>query len=368
MKKFFLLFLLGAGSVLYGTPALEHTLLSGQKTVVLRNKYLKASVVPGTMGTIAKLYWFPGQSEVFNDYKYTCTSINELLPEQKSVTFWGNRTLIWNGTVLFYQPLAKFETKTENNAVQLKMSGRFIGGMPVEMTRIITLEKDSAVIKISVTISNFSKQNQEIRLWEHLVPSPEGSIPDVSLIAGAGVRRLGRYQDTEKHTPGLLTDTFKDGNLNRFIVPGSNWIAATGGKTPLSIFLRTNEKNLAGDGFFYTQKDAVAKLHTVEILLNRITLAPGESRTVQLEMGILCGLKTLRRLTENYGFDFKCRGNTLEWHAAALRPLPAKKILLKAGTRKIEIAVPALVPGKSVSGKITDIPADVCNTLEFMEK
>ena len=355
-------------SALAAAPETSRTELSGQKAVILENNYLKLTAVPGTMGAIAKLRYLPNKSELFNDYKYTCNVINELLPEQKSVSFWGNRTLIWNGTVLFYQPLSKFETVSDKNAVSLTMSGKFIGGFPVEMTRKITLEKDSAVIKIAVTLRNFGKKAEEIRLWEHLVPSPEKSVPDVSLIAGNGVRRLGRYQDTEKHTPGLITDTFKDGNLNRFIVPGSDWIAATGGKTPLTVFLRTDAKNLAVDGFFYTQKDAVNKLHTVEILLKRITLAPGKSQTFELEMGVLSHLKTLRHMTKNYGFDFEHKGNTLIWHASALRNMPAKKIVFKIGIVKKEFTVPALVPGKSVSGKITGIPAFGSNLPEFTEK
>ena len=367
MKSYLLLFL-AACSSLFAAPSLENTQLSGQKALVLSNKYLKATAVPGTMGAIAKLRWLPGNSEIFEEYQYTCTSINELLPEQKSVSVWGNRTLIWNGTVLFYQPLANVTAQADKNAVQLKMSGKFIGGLPVEMTRVITLEKDTALLKIAVTISNFGKQAQEIRLWEHLVPNPEGCVPDVSLIAGPGIRRIGRYQDTEKHEHAFLTDTFKDGNPNRYIVPGSGWIAATGGKTPLTIVLRTDEKNLADDGVFYTHKNAVHKLHTVEILLKRITIAPGKSQTVNLEMGILSHLKTLRYMTKNYGFDFEHKGNTLVWHASALRNMPAKKIVFKIGSVKKEFTVPALTPGKSVSGKLSGIPAFGRNLPEFTEK
>ena len=369
MKK--IISLLSAAAVfsaLAAAPKASQTVLSGQKAVILENNVLKLTAVPGTMGAIAKLRYLPGNSELFNDYKYTCTVINELLPEQKTVTFWGNRTLIWNGTVLFYQPLSNFKTVSDKNAVQLDMSGKFIGGFPIEMTRKVTLEKDSAVIKIAVTISNFGKKEEEIRLWEHLVPNPENSLPDVSLISGKGVRRLGRYQDTEKSDGGLIVDTFKDANLNRFIVPGGNWIAATGGKTPLTVFLRTDAKNLDKDGFFYTQKNAVSKLHTVEVLLKRLYLAPGKSSTVELEMGVLSHLKTLRYMTQNYGFDFEHKGNTLLWHASALRNMPAKKIVFKLGKVQKEFTVPALVPGKSVSGKLEGSPAFGSNSPEFTEK
>ena len=369
MKKFTsLLGIFAILSALSGTPAASQMKLSGQTAVILENKILKLTAVPGTMGAIAKLLWLPGNSELFNDYKFTCTSINELLPDQKTVTFWGNRTLIWNGTVLFYQPLAQFKTFADNDAVSLAMSGKFIGGFPIEMTRKVTLCKNSAIIKIALTVKNFGKQKEEIRLWEHLVPNPEGSLPDVSLIAGKGVRRLGRYQDTEKSDGGLIIDTFKDANLNRFIVPGGNWMAATGGKTPLTVFLRTDAKNLAEDGFFYTQKNAVSKLHTVELLFKRLFIAPGKSQTVELEMGVLSGLKTLRRLTENYGFDFSVDKGTLFWKAAALNSLKARKLLVKAGNWQKEFTVPALVPGKNVSGKITGVPACSENQLEFIEK
>ena len=359
---------LAACSHLSVQPAASKTTLSGQEAVVLENRYLKLTAVPGTMGAIANLCWLPGKSEFFCDYKYSCTSINELLPEQKSVTVWGNRTLVWNGTVLFYQPLSNFAVNTAENAVSLRMSGKFIGGLPIEMTRKVTLKKDSALIKVSAMISNFGRKEEEIRLWEHLVPNQEGSTPDVSFICGEGVRRLGRYQDTEKHTKGLILDTFKDGNHNRYFVPGADWIAATGGKTPLTIFLRTDAKNLEKDGFFYTHKNAVAKLHTVEILLKRFYIAPGKSKTVELEMGVLSGLKTLRRLTENYGFDFSVAKGTLHWNAAAIKPLKAKKMLVKAGHWQKEFTVPALVPGKNASGKITGVPACSENQLEFIEK
>ena len=359
---------LAACSFLPVNPVAGKTQLSGQEAVTLENRYLKLTAVPGTMGAISSLCWLPGKSEFFKDYKYSCTSINELLPEQKTVTVWGNRTLVWNGTVLFYQPMAKFAVNTAEEAVSLQMSGKFIGGLPIEISRKVTLEKDSALVKIAVTVTNFGKTEQDVRLWEHLVPNQEGSIPDVSLICGDGVRRLGRYQDTEKHSKGLIVDTFKDGNLNRYFVPGADWVAATGGKTPLTVFLRTDEKNLAQDGFFYTQKDAVAKIHTVEILLKSLKIAPGKSQTVEVEMGVLSHLKTLRRLTKNYGFDFSLENGTLVWHASALKPQNSRKMLVKAGSWQMEFSLPALEPGKSVSGKLTGVPAVNSNDVEFVEK
>ena len=349
-------------------PRTGKTTLSGQDAVILENQYLKLSAVPGTMGAIANLCWRPGKSELFGEYQYTCTSINELLPEQKTVSVRGNRTLVWNGTVLFYQPLSKFAVTSDKETVSLQMSGKFIGGLPIEMTRKITLDKNSAVIRITVTVKNFGKKEEEIRLWEHLVPNQEDCTPDVSFICGEGVRRLGRYQDTEKHTRSLIIDTFKDGNHNRYLVPGSDWIAATGGKTPLTVFLRTDAKNLEDDGFFYTHKNAVAKLHTVEILLKRFYIAPGKSKTVEFEMGVLSHLKTLRAMTENYGFDFEHKGNTLTWHAAALRNMPEKKLVFKVGKVQKEFTIPALKPGKTASGKITGIPAFGKTLPEFAEK
>ena len=356
MKHFFLLLLAAAIGGVQAAPEVTCTMLSGQKVVELKNTYLQLTAVPGTMGAVVRLKWLPGNSELFNSYKYTCISINELLPEQKSVTVWGNRTLIWNGTVLFYQPLAKFTAKSGKQAVILQMSGKYIGGLPVEMTRTLTLEEETSLLKISVTVTNFGPKALPIRLWEHLVPNPERSIPHVSMISGSGVRRLGRYQDTERHKGGLLIDTFKDGNLNRYIVPGSNWIAATGGKTPLTVFLRTDEKNLEKDGFFYTQKDAVAKLHTVELLLKEVSLSPGQSRRFEFEMGVLSKLQTLRRLTDSHGFDFQRSGKDLTWQAGVFRKTPARKFLLKNGQWQKEFTVPALFPGKCASGRISGVP------------
>ena len=191
----FMVLCLTACSHLSVQPKTGRTTLSGQEAVVLENQYLKLTAVPGTMGAIANLCWLPGKSEFFCDDKYSCTSINELLPEQKTVTVWGNRTLVWNGTVLFYQPLAKFAVNTSENAVSLQMSGKFIGGLPIEMTRKLTLERDSALIRISATISNFGKKQEEIRLWEHLVPNQEGSTPDVSLICGEAEIYTGRRHE-----------------------------------------------------------------------------------------------------------------------------------------------------------------------------
>ena len=73
-------------------------------------------------------------------------------------------------------------------------------------------------------------------------------------------------------------------------------------------------------------------------------------------------------MTKNYGFDFEHKGNTLVWHASALRNMPAKKIVFKIGSVKKEFTVPALSPGKSVSGKITGIPAFGRNLPEFTEQ
>jgi len=356
MKKVCLLFLLCfAAGLSAAPPSVAETILSGQRALVLGNGYVKATLVPGTMGALAGLYWIPGKAELFNPYSYTRTTINELLPDQQSVTFWGNRTLFWNGTVLFYQPLNDVRTKIGDSSASVAMTGRFIGGFPVAMTRRVTLEEDAALLKIEVAVSNFGKAPQEIRLWEHLVPSPGGAVPDVSLICGPGVRRLGRYQDTEKHRGGFLLDTFKDGNLNRFIVPGSDWIAATGGNT--TVFLRTAAENLAEDGFFYTQKDAASKLHTVEMLLRRFTLKPGKSRTFELELGVLSGLAVLRRLSGSHGFDFSRDGNELTWHASTVRVSPAAKCVVSAGDWRHDFVIPALAPGQCVSGKISNAPA-----------
>ena len=328
---------------LLSAPAAVQTKLTDIPAVELKNKFLRAVVVPETMGAVAQLRWLPGV-------------INELLPEQKAVTVWGNRSLIWNGTVLFYQPLNNYTFQADKKQTVLQMTGRYIGGLPISMTRTLTLEENTGLIKITVTIENFGKAAQEIRLWEHLVPNPEGSTPDVSFITGPGVRRLGRYQDTEKHAQGLLTDTFKDGNANRYLVPGDNWIAATGGQTPLTVLLRTDAKNLAEDGFFYTHKSAVAQLHTVEVLLKRVQVKPKEKFTVQLELGVLSGLKTLRRLTKDHGFDFQRSGRELSWQAAVLKTVPARKFLISAGKWQKEFTVPALAPGKNASGKISGVP------------
>lgn len=356
MRKLFTVLCLFAAAVLAAAPpSVSETILSGQRALVLGNEYMKATFVPGTMGALAGLYWIPGRAELFNPYGYTRTTVNELLPDRQTVTFWGNRTLFWNGTVLFYQPLNDVRTKTGDSSVSVAMTGRFIGGFPVSMTRRVTLEKDSALLNIEVTVSNFGKAPQEIRLWEHLVPSPEGTVPDVSMIAGPGVRRLGRYQDTEKHEAGFLLDTFKDGNLNRFIVPGSDWIAATGGKT--TVFLRTKAENLAEDGFFYTQKDAAAGLHTVEMLLRRFTIKPGESRSFELELGVLKGLAVLRRLSGSHGFDFSRSGNELAWRASSVRVTSAVKCTVSAGDWRHGFVIPALAPGQCVSGKISGAPA-----------
>ena len=360
MRKIFLflcLHLCAAGVLSAASLSVTETTLSGQRTLVLGNEYVRAAVVPGTMGATVGLYWIPGKAELFNPYRYTRTTVNELLPDRQTVTFWGSRTLFWNGTVLFYQPLNDVRTKADDSSVSVSMTGRFIGGFPVAMTRRVTLACDSALLAIGVTVANFGKAPQEIRLWEHLVPSPEGAIPDVSMIAGPGVRRLGRYQDTEKHEGGFLLDTFEDGNLNRFIVPGSDWIAASGGRMPVTVFLRTNAENLAEDGFFYTQKDAAAKLHTVEMLLRRFTLKPGESRTVELELGILSGLAVLRRLSGSHGFDFRRTGNELTWRAASVRVSPAAKCTVSAGDWRCEFVIPALKPGRCASGKISGVPA-----------
>ena len=356
-RAFFAALLCAAAQALTAAPEAKETTLSGQKAVVLSNACLRATVVPGTMGTLAGLRWLPGKCELFGPYKYTRETINELLPDKQTVTVRGNRTLFWNGTVLFYQPLGKYEIRREKNAVSLAMTGRFIGGFPVLLTRVLTLKEGSSSIGIAVTVSNFGKEPQEIRLWEHLVADPAGEVPDVSLIAGPGVRRLGRYQDTEKHKGGtLVTDTFRDGNLSRFIVPGADWIAATGGKSLLTVFLRAKAEDLAEDGFFYTWKDAASKMHTAEILLRRISLQPGESRTFELELGVLSGLAVLRRLEGDHGFDFKRSGGTLTWRAAVLQPVPAKKCLVSAGKWQKEFPLPALRPGECAGGKITGVP------------
>jgi len=356
-RAFFAALLCAAAQVLTAAPEAKETTLSGQKAVVLSNACLRATVVPGTMGALAGLRWLPGESELFGPYQYTRETINELLPDKQTVTVRGNRTLFWNGTVLFHQPLGKCEIRRAKDAVSVAMTGRFIGGFPVVLTRVLTLKEGASAIGIAVTVSNFGKEPQEIRLWEHLVADPEGSVPDVSLIAGPGVRRLGRYQDTEKHKGGnLVVDTFRDGNLSRHIVPGADWIAATGGKSRLTVFLRAKKEDLAEDGFFYTWKSETAKMHTAEILLRRITLEPGGSRTFELALGVLSGLAVLRRLQGDHGFDFKRSGGTLTWRVSVLRPVPARKCLVSAGTWQKEFTLPALRPGECAGGRITGAP------------
>ena len=140
-------------------------------------------------------------------------------------------------------------------------------------------------------------------------------------------------------------------------MPGADWIAATGGKSLLTVLLRAKKEDLAEDGFFYTWKDAAAKMHTAEILLRRFTLKPGESRTVELELGVLSGLAVLRRLDGGHGFDFSRTGNELTWRAASMRVSPAVKCTVSAGKWRQEFTIPALTPGRCASGKISGVPA-----------
>jgi len=370
MKKLFFAALCAA--VLTGcasAPAVctmsEGEIAPGVPEYTLNNGMIEIKVLAGVSGIVDHFCYLPEQRNLFEKMVYQVKT-HDLLPSEVHAKVTGGRELIWGIRNFVNVPMEVKSVSATPEKAAITMSSRFFQGENIEAEKTVVIESGSLAVDITVSFTNRDRKPRPTSLWKHLTAQFTPNAKDIILVpAKSGVARVGNRAVMEVEENVIYHD-YDSAHQSTFIAPFAPWIGrcSSDGINRGTLVMYAGE--MMGDGaFHFTWKAPVKPLHTAEMILPPLELAPGKTHKYTIRYCYFPHLSAVRAVDGDYGINLV--PGKLELESVQTTAPAALTVYRQDGSNRVllgKFTVPALKPGKLFQIKL-DKSIDVDNT-EFV--
>ena len=344
MKNFKRFVVTAAVAVAFGAWAGEpETQEVKYQKLVLENEFLSVSLLPESMGRIDQITVKKNNYNILYPRHSLCTNYGSLLKTVKGNAFGSADTFLQRDLRSMDQKMNVEQPDTQTAIFSVKN----YGGMPITMTRKITLPAGSTIIKTESQLQWHGKPNSEITpRWDFFLnggdPLPSRSNLFIPLVRTA---RTGSQYD----------------QLNRWkqrtVVPSDNFMAVIIPPQDLTFALIVDPDSMKQDSKFYTLSGGYNKkwYWWMAFMLPPQKMDPDEVRKYAFAAAVYPGLKNIQEICGDIAMYAYVTKRSLPWRLGvvmmAAAPTLANTIQLKLSSEdgkffEKTFTLPPLVPGK----------------------
>ena len=344
MKNFKRFVVTAALAVAFGAWAGEpETQEVKYQKLVLENEFLTVSLLPESMGRIDQITVKKNNYNILYPRHSLCTNYGSLLKTVKGNAFGSADTFLLRDLRSMDQKMNVEQPDTQTVIFSVKN----YGGMPITMTRKITLPAGSTIIKTESQLQWHGKPNSEITpRWDFFLnggdPLPSRSNLFIPLVRTA--RPGSRYDQLNRWK-------------QRTVVPSDNFMAVIIPPQDLTFALIVDPDSMKQDSKFYTLSGGYNKkwYWWMAFMLPPQKMDPDEVRKYAFAAAVYPGLKNIQEICGDIAMYAYVTKRSLPWRLGvvmmAASPTQENTIQLKLSSEdgkffEKTFTLPPLVPGK----------------------
>jgi hypothetical protein len=266
--------------------------ISGLKTIAIQNSLVSFEVIPSSCGRIASVKFLTENTECILPYKEEGLNIDPLLPTIIKSNRSGFKEWFWKEKYI-EQGQMSIKQEGNKNKLKLTLSKKHYMSLDIDLTRQMTLVKDSSKIVIRSAVKNIGKVPLNTSLWLNNIPQL-GSKNQLTIVPTKAVNKSINERAVIKVQEDELITIDGKSESSTFCAPARNWIARIDPENKISLVTRTDFKNLTPEGLFYIwQGKGIA---TKEIIFTPKVFKKGKEENYSYEMMIVKGLTFINEI------------------------------------------------------------------------
>ncbi len=306
---------------------LQSSALSGAESRILQNRFLRAEVVPVATGAVVGLEYLPLKKEIMTPFTYSIEKI-DLIPDRVVIGGGGSRILLWGEQNLSSQAMQISQETVSADCCSVELFNPYYQSTDLRLRKTVSLKKGRAALHLNLQAENGSRSPRTITLWDNMIAELDAQSMDAVLMPALGqISKIGKRGVQYLPEDGIFVDDDEVFDKVIFVSPARNWIARRNPISKLIFAIRTDYADLHPDGFFYTwKKQSGSSLHTMELILNPVTLQPGETKNYHLEYLFFNGLPDLHEICGDIGIYAEIMHNQIRFLLNSVEPKPVKTL------------------------------------------
>jgi len=340
----------------------EGEIAPGVPEYTLNNGMIEIKVLAGVSGIVDHFRYLPEQRDLFEKMVYQVKT-HDLLPTEVHAKVTGGRELIWGIKSFVNVPMEVKNVSATPEKAEITMFSRYFQGENIEAVKTVAVHSGTLAVDITVSFTNRDRKPRPTSLWKHLTAQFTPNAKDIILVpARSGVARVGRRAVMEV-AENVIYHDYDSAHQSTFVAPFAPWIGrcSSDGVNRGTLVMRADE--MMGDGaFHFTWKAPAKPLHTAEMILPPLELAPGKTHTYTIRYFFFPHLRAVRALAGNFGIN--AAPGFLELESVS-KTAPAKLTVARMDGKNTvtlgNFTVPALQAGELYQIKL-DKNIDVDNT------
>lgn len=324
--------------------------------ITLENNFLTVSLLPDSMGRINRITVKKNGYDILFPRHALCTDFGSLLKRVKGNAFGSADTFIQRDLRSMDQKMS-VEQPDKNSVI---FTVKNYGGMPINMSRKISLPENSTAVKVESQIQWLGKDGSVLTpRWDFFL---NGGDPLHS-------RRhlfIPLVKEKSPDGKGVKLQRWKQ----RTVVPSDNFLAVIIPPKDLTFALTVNKDDFGAGSKFYTLSSGYNRrwYWWMSFILPPEKMASGASRKYSFEAAVYPGLKNLQDICGDIAMYAYVTRNSTPWRLGVVM-MPAhechpEKITItltpeSGNPVSKDFTLPAMTPGKihNITWTLSGVPA-----------